>query len=208
MGTPVPATTDTCDATSNCTCPVTGGPGTKSGFFLRSSFTASITTAQFVANYAANVASTKTALVAGALSSKIYCTTDLTTTPTTQTPCTAADTMITSPYPTAAGRRAGAIVQYYFIINSQIPLNLAALAYTPALFTAELNKIATLCPGGTCAASANAYAATSVKDTNPTNPQPTPTPPTTTPVSPAAQTTTVAISSAIALVFASIYFSK
>merc|ERR1711998_223651 len=185
---------DTCSTNNTaCVCPTAGGAGTKSGFFVKSSFTASITTAAFVANYAANVVSTKTTLVAGATAAKM-------------TGVTAATTFITSPYPTAAGRRAGAVIQYYFSFANAAAMNAAAVAYTAgkAAFQVALNTNAALCGGG-CTAN-NAYAATFVKDNNPANIPPAPTPPTT--VSPAAQTTSMAIASTVALVLASLYFTK
>merc|ERR1712070_980211 len=186
---------DTCSTNNTaCACPTVGGAGTKSGFFVKSSFTASITTAAFVATYAANVASTKTTLVAGATAAKM-------------TGVTAATTFITSPYPTAAGRRAGAVIQYYFSFANAAAMNAAAAAYTAgkAAFQVALNTNAALCGGG-CTAN-NAYAATLVKDNNPANIPPAPVPPPTT-VSPAAQTTSMAIASTVALVLASLYFTK
>jgi len=120
---------------------------------------------------------------------------------------TAATTFITSPYPTPAGRRAGAVIQYYFQFANAAAMNAAAVAYTAgkAAFQVALNTNAALCGGG-CTAN-NAYAATFVKDNNPANIPPAPTPPTT-PVSPAAQTTSMAIASTVALVLASLYFTK
>jgi hypothetical protein len=100
-----------------------------------------------------------------------------------------------------------AVVQYYFSFANAAAMNSAAAAYTAgkAAFQVALNTNAALC-GGACTAN-NAYAATFVKDNNPANIPPAPTPPGTT-VSPAAQTTSMAIASTVALVLASLYFTK